>query len=125
MDDDVRLAFQNKNKKNRAEIDAHNSKECPPKFFELASNLHHDKDFNPVTNAYPNLHKDFAGLIVLFNDEAPQNVTPEKIKEKLADVHAKLVIIVSNWEKSGNCGGNRDMNDPESRLWSCGRSNSM
>jgi hypothetical protein len=55
MDDDVRLAFETKdNKKTCAEIDARNSKECPPTFFELASILYNDKDFNPVTYAYPN-----------------------------------------------------------------------
>jgi hypothetical protein len=36
----------------------------------------------------PNLHKDFAHPIILYHDVAPQNVTPEKIEEKLADVCA-------------------------------------
>jgi hypothetical protein len=49
----------------------------------------------------------------LFSDDAPL-ATPEKIKEKLEDVRAnKLIIIVNNWESSGNGGCNRDINDPD------------
>jgi hypothetical protein len=40
-------------------------------------------------------------------------VTPAKIKEKLADVRAKLVVVISNWENSGNGSGQRSIDDKD------------
>jgi hypothetical protein len=96
----------------RTQLDARNSSERPMNFYQLASDLYNDPQYNPYTTAYPNLHSDFSNQIRLLSTDAPF-VTASKIKDKLADVRAKLVIIISNWERSGNGGGNRQENDDD------------
>jgi hypothetical protein len=98
LDDNVREAFTKvHNVMSRSELDARNSSEKPKDFYELAADLYNDPDFNPVTSVYKDLHTDFSVSIELLYKNAPCPVTPSKIKEKLADVRAKLVILISNW----------------------------
>jgi hypothetical protein len=78
----------------------------------LAAELYNSNDFSPYTFIYPTLHADFADNIILWGNEA-LTVTPQKLKQKWSDVHGKLVIIVSNYDASGNGAGNRDQNDPD------------
>jgi hypothetical protein len=49
----------------------------------------------------------------LLHKNAPCPVTPSKIKEKLADVRAKMVVIISNWERGGNGCGGRSLEDKD------------
>jgi hypothetical protein len=93
-------------------LDGRKSSEKPPDFYELAAALYNDKQFNPYTFNYPSLHKDFEYHIILFGREAPL-VTAQKLKEKLTDVRGKLVIIVKNYEQSGNGAGSCLDNDPD------------
>jgi hypothetical protein len=107
MDDNVRVAYANMYKtKDRAELDGRNSSGRPPDCFELASKLYNDDQYNPQTLVFPCLHQDFEQSLTLYAIDAPM-VNPQKLKEKWADVRGKLVIIVANYEKSGNGSGNR------------------
>jgi hypothetical protein len=107
MEDEIKIAYSKLfNAKDRAELDARNSAERPKNFYELAADKYNDQDYHPVTTTYPNLHDDFRWGIELHASDAP-TATPSKIKEKLADVRAKLVIIINNWQRSGNGGGNK------------------
>jgi hypothetical protein len=107
MEDEIMTAYGKLfNAKDRAELDAQNSNERPKIFYELAAEKFNDPEYNPHTTIYPNLHDDCRWSIELKASEAPI-ATPQKIKEKLADVRAKLVIIINNWERSGKGGGNR------------------
>jgi hypothetical protein len=111
MEDDVKEAYSKAfNVMTRAELDARNSSERPRGFYKLASERYNNYSYNPWTTTYPDLHDDFRRSIRLGREDAP-TTTPVKIKEKLADVRAKLVIMVSNWERSGNGNGNRADND--------------
>lgn len=114
MDDKVREAYTNLNNVlNRAELDARNSEARPPDFYDLACNLFNDNQFNPETHVYPDLHEDFKSPIKLLFKDAPTPATPQKIKEKIADIRARLVVIIDKWERSGNGGGNRSIDDDD------------
>lgn len=114
LDDNIRLAYANINQVlNRTELDARNSIVRPPDFFELAAELFNDSGFNPETNIYSELHEDFNYPIKLFHKDAPTPTTPQKIKEKIADIRARLVVVIDNWERSGNGGGNRSIDDDD------------
>jgi len=55
-------------------------------FEEAAAKKYNDPAFNPSTLILPDLHEDFAKEIKLLHKYAPTPVTPEKIKDQLADV---------------------------------------
>jgi hypothetical protein len=40
-------------------------------------------------------------------------VNPQKLKDKWTDVRGKLVVIVKNYEQSGNGAGNKKDNDED------------
>lgn len=108
MDDEIHIAYTNLNQVlNRTKLDAWNSVIRPPDFYDLASNLYN----NPETNMYSKLQEDFKQPIKLFYKDVPTPVTPQKIKGTLADIRAQLVVIIDNWERSGNGGGNRSIGD--------------
>jgi hypothetical protein len=107
MEDSVRLAYLDIHKaKDRAELDGRNSSKRPPDFFELAAELYNNQTFETIANRYPSLHQDFTHFIISFGKDAPY-VKPQKIREKWSDVRGKLVVMVKNYEKSGNGSGNR------------------
>jgi hypothetical protein len=60
--------------------------------FELAADLYNDRNIDYVTMKHPPLHKDFDDHIYMWGKDALV-VTPQKPKDKWADVHGKLVII--------------------------------
>jgi hypothetical protein len=112
LDDKIREAYGKINAVlNRTELDARNNENSPPSFYDLAADLFNNPSFNPTTSMYPELHEDFKYPIMLLHSDAPTPVTAQKIKEKLADSRAKLVVIIDNWERSGNGGGNRSIGD--------------
>ena len=49
----------------RQAIDARNSPDRPEDFATLCAKLFNDENFNPSTNAYPNLHPNFVSTIYL------------------------------------------------------------
>jgi hypothetical protein len=115
LDDNIRLAYCKKDDVlSRMEVDSRNNIARPKDFYELAADLFNDPSFNPTTKIYSDLHDDFNRSIELLYINAPR-VTPQKIKEKMADIRAKLVIVIENWERSGNGNGmlSRNMDDPD------------
>eukprot|EP00957_Ditylum_brightwellii_P019649 1482328-Ditylum_brightwellii.AAC.1 len=114
MEDTVREEFlSHNNVQDRQTLDDHNSSSQLPTFYEIVSTKFNDPGFNPTTEALSNLHEYFAHLIKLKFEDAPTPTSPDKVKDKLADVRAKLVILISDWALSGNGGGNRAETDKD------------
>jgi hypothetical protein len=113
MEDTVRHAFMSRNDVllDRQALDACNSSSRLPTFYKIVVKTFNDSTFNPTTEALPNLDEYFVNPIELKFEDAPTPTSPDKVKDKLADVRAKLVILISDWEKSGNGGGNRAETD--------------
>ena len=65
---------------------------------------YNNKNFTPVTMAYPYLHDQLCYPITLHQADCPIT-TPDKIKEKLAGMKTALKIIMNKWERSGNGDG--------------------
>lgn len=49
---------------------------------------------------------------MLLDKDFQQPVTPDQLKKKVADFQAKLVIILSKYEQSGNGDGQHQESDP-------------
>lgn len=114
MDYEICIAYAYLNQVlNQTELDARNSVIRPPYFYDLAANLYNNPTFNPETHIYSELHADFNQPIKILFKDAPTPVTPHKIKEKIADIQARLVVIIDNWERSGNGGGNWSIDDDD------------
>ena len=67
----------------------------------MCANLFNDPEFNPSTIPYPDLHPNFVSPIYLSQQNCP-NVTPEKVKSKIADSRAKVALLANAWHQSGN-----------------------
>jgi hypothetical protein len=112
IEDDIRVEYTKTHEVlNRAELDGRNSAQRPPNFYEKASKLYNSPGFNPTTSIYPDLHSDFKDEIYLPYIDAPTPVTPDKIKEKLGNLRAKLLQVITKWERSGNGCGQRQESD--------------
>ena len=61
IDETLRDAYFHRNDvMNRAQLDARKSTDRPPTFYEEAAALYNNKNFNPITSSFPDLHSDFA-----------------------------------------------------------------
>ena len=85
----------------REETDARNSPDKPESFEEKCAKLFNNPDYNPTTNVYSDLHAIFSYPIELTQSSCP-TVTPQKIKEKLSESRAKVVMLADAWHSSGN-----------------------
>lgn len=63
--------------------------------------------FNPVSVVNPDLHTSFSSAKDLGWSEVQHlaSATAEKVKQKLSEMRAKLSIIITNWETSGQGDG--------------------
>ena len=75
----------------------------------MCTDLYNSEEFNPFTTAYPNLHNNFANPIRILKEER-QNVTPEKIKEKIYCFQTRVAMLVAAYHKSGN-GDSHEIDD--------------
>jgi hypothetical protein len=77
----------------RSELDARNSDSRPPTFEEVVAAKFNDPTFNPTSLVLADLHEDFSKEIRLLYTSAPIPVTPDKIKDHLADTRAKCTLV--------------------------------
>jgi hypothetical protein len=91
VEEEVKKLFLTRdNVLNRQELDARNSSQRRKTFQEAAADLYNDPNFAPSTFAWGNVHSDFAESIKLAAEDAPTQVTPEKIMEQFNNVRAKV-----------------------------------
>jgi len=95
---------------NCEELDARNAANHPKPWEELCALVYNDDAYEFNTNVYKDLHDEYRNPITITTEGCPM-VTPDKIKEKMSNCRAKLVKIVTDWEKSGNGFGQRDESD--------------
>ena len=97
----------------REELDARSStqaKACPFKEIKIA---YEDKNFNPTSTLYPELHPGFENEVDISYDAVKKfgPITSEKVKELLTKMRCTLNIIIAKWERSGNGDGSRGDDD--------------
>jgi hypothetical protein len=95
----------------RLGTDARGNDSRPATWHEHLAKLYNKSSYRPVSLSLPHLHDDFAESMLLDKD-FQQPVTPDQLKKKVADFKAKLVIILSKYEQSGNGDGQRQESDP-------------
>jgi hypothetical protein len=107
LEDDVKLAFIHRHDcMDQHALDARNHNDRPPTFEEACAEKFNDTSFIPSTVEAPTLHSDYAESFELLFDEELGPVTPEQVKTRMADTKTKLMIMIDNWERSGNGDGN-------------------
>lgn len=90
------------------ELDARNHEERPDTWYGRTAKLYNSTK-TYVTLGLPELHIDFAYPRTLkFADLPGGPITEAEVKSKLAEARAKLIVIISKWERSGNGFGQRD-----------------
>jgi hypothetical protein len=80
---------------NRQELDARNSEQRKPNFYELAANKFNDHGFNPQSLILPDLHEDFKDPLDLSTATAlvPTPVTAAFIKQKFGRAKLSLTTV--------------------------------
>ena len=118
-----RVAFQKSfDRLTREELDGRNNnnamRACP---WILISDKWNDKEFNPVSTIYHDLHDEFTTSIDLGYSavEKMGELTPDKAKKKFFDLKNPLILMKNDYDKSGNGDGsllehsaNADLSDP-------------
>jgi hypothetical protein len=105
----------------RDELDGRNHEERPPTWHEKIVELYNsDKVY--VTDVLSDLHEDFTFQRTLRIADMPGcPITMQDAKSRLADARAKLIVIISKWERSGNGFGQRDVEDPRFGHFNAGK----
>ena len=98
---------------NREELDARNSDMRPKTLYEVIADRFNDKDTPYNIASLPELHPAFAEEQTIKWDCLPEPITAEEVKKRLADSRAKLMKVISKWEKSGNGFGQRAEGDDD------------
>ena len=107
IEDDVKTAFLQRHEcLDRNGLDGRNSENRLPTFEEVCAARFNDPAYKPVTVEAPTLHSDFAESIELSFDRDIGTVSPDQVKTRLADTKTKLLLMINNWEASGNGDGN-------------------
>ena len=107
--DEVKAAFQNSFKvMNRVELDGRKNdllKRNDP--WEVMKNFYNDEKFHPFSTAYPTLHDDFKIAIDLGVNEVKDMgvLTSSSAKRRFNKLKNDLLLVKSNWERSGNGDG--------------------
>ncbi|CAB9519239.1 hypothetical protein SEMRO_1001_G229770.1 [Seminavis robusta] len=113
FEDDVRKAMTSEGQcMERVELDARNSEERPPTFFEALANKYNDDNFIASTEILPELHLNFSVEHEIYLNDVPHPVTPDFIKRQWNGAKLKLNEIVNSWERSGNGFGQIDDTEP-------------
>jgi len=103
--DDARLAFATVfNVKDRQALDSRNSPGHVVKtVYDIIADYYNDETFNPWSTAYPRVHSEFAVPIDLTYESVKKfgDITPQKVKDKLAELRCRLNIMKINYDKSG------------------------
>jgi predicted DNA-binding protein YlxM (UPF0122 family) len=95
------------------ELDARNSSERPPDFFQAVANAFNDDTLFFISESLPELHYCFANPMSLYFEDMPGPLTAEECKKRFADCRAKLIKIISKWELSGNGFGQRALDEDD------------
>jgi len=83
-------------------------------FKEIVADLYNDEEYIPVTSPLPMLHSYFAEPIELPLCDMPGGeIDAADVKARYMDARVKLIIMVKDWEKSGNGFGQRPKDDEE------------
>ena len=111
IDDTVKESYLMVNNwADREETDARKSEIRPKDAYQLAADLYNNKSFQPWTQLCPDVHGDFSTTIHLTHASGGYPfVSPDKIKDKLSLLKAKLQKVIADWETSGNGSGQRNM----------------
>jgi hypothetical protein len=122
IDDEARTSLLQKDDcMNRAELDGRNHAERPDDWYAKTAELYNSKKIY-VTLALRDLHIDYAYTRQLrFQDLPGGPITEADVKTKLAESRAKLIVIISKWERSGNGFGMRSESDPRYGHWDAGQ----
>ena len=110
-DDEIKKAFLSSfDNLTRQELDARNSvNSAKPNVWAMISSKWNDKSYKPVSTIYQDLHDDFLTShdLSLDTEIGKMGVLgPDKAKEKFYSLKNILLIVKSNWERSGNGDGN-------------------
>ena len=112
--DDAKAAFQHSfNVMSRDELDGRNSEDimrtCP---WKLVADNWNDITFKPVTTLYMDLHHELARDIDITHSAVEKMgiLTADKAKSKFFKLKNELIVVKSNWERSGNGDGSRKDN---------------
>lgn len=104
--DEIKTAFMKRHDSLlREELDARNSPHHPKAWFEMVALEFNNSNFSPFSEALPHLHEDFSAPRDLSLAQCPSTVSPEQVKNWVADRKAKLVLFINRWERSGNGDG--------------------
>jgi hypothetical protein len=121
IDDEARSSLLQKDCcMNRAELDGRNHVERPDNWYAKTAELYNSKKIY-ATLALWDLHIDFVyNRQLRFQDLPGGPITEADVKTKLAESHAKLIVIISKWEQSGNGFGMGTESDPRYGHWDGG-----
>lgn len=78
----------------REALDARNNQYRPPTFYEVVAELYNDRDTPYVTESLPDLHQNFADVLILDLEDMPGGeITADEVKRRFADCRAKLIKV--------------------------------
>lgn len=93
----------------RKELDGRNSEMNDPSVFQMIADKWNNPESNPSSEElFPDLHTSFMQSRSLLGWSEVSMLTPataEKVKQKLSQMKAKLIFIITNWETSGQGDG--------------------
>jgi hypothetical protein len=115
MSDEARLLMTTKDDcLNRSELDGRNSLERPKTWYEKTAEVYNSDEIF-YTECLPDLHETFAEPMALNLEDMPGGpITADTVKVRLSDARARLIILISRWERSGNGFGlQREEDDAE------------
>ncbi|CAB9531585.1 unknown protein [Seminavis robusta] len=92
----------------RPELDARNSDERPPTFWEALANKYNDDFWVATVEELPHLHRVFIIEQDIYQRDCPGKVTADFIKRQWNQAKLKTNKIVNAWERSGNGYGQID-----------------
>ena len=114
FEDDVRDVFQQHfTVLSREELDGRNNEDtmrrCP---WIAVSDKWNDKNYNPTSKTYNDLHDEFVSEIDLRHSAIANmgNLSPDKAKSKFGKLKNDLIMVKNNWELSGNGDGSIERN---------------
>jgi hypothetical protein len=111
--DEIRpLYFDFHNCLDRIRLDGRKSPMAPHGLWDAVSKLYNDNDFEAKTDAFPDLHSNYATCKTIRKAECP-TVDADKCKTKYSTARCRLAQMVANYEQSGSGDG---MQGPDGTL---------
>jgi hypothetical protein len=103
LEDDIKEKYLRRgDTMSRQELDGRNSEQRDPTVYEIIADRWNSSNFNP-TLLVSTVHEDYRTPVDCSHQEVSnlQPATSSKVQNCLSSMHADLICIIQNWERSG------------------------